>query len=173
MVRQTPAPILIGIGANLASQNCGSPAQTVQAAVRALDASPGVRVCACSRWFESAPVPLSDQPWYVNGVCQVQTDLSARALLDVLHRIEARFGRVRTQKNAARVLDLDLLAYGDLITAPDDDYTVPHARLQDRAFVLLPLRDVEPNWVDPRSQTSLKDLIAALSDQQVIRPVEP
>jgi len=165
--------ILIGIGANLPSQRYGSPIRTVEAALAALDAHPDICVMRRSRWFESAPVPLSDQPWYVNGACSVSTELSARALLDVLHGIEMRFGRVRSEKNAARVLDLDLLAYGHLVTTEAQGFNVPHPRLHERAFVLLPLRDLVPGWVHPRSGASLQDLIAALSDDQTIRPMEP
>ncbi|HEY9080776.1 2-amino-4-hydroxy-6-hydroxymethyldihydropteridine diphosphokinase [Magnetovibrio sp.] len=165
--------ILIALGANLPSARYGTPAQTIEAALAALDAHPAVRVRRRSRWFESAPVPISDQPWYVNGVCLVDTDLSPRALLDVLHAIEADFGRVRSEKNAPRVLDLDLLAYDDFVTADDQDFDVPHPRMHERAFVLLPLRDVVPGWIHPRTGATLDALIADLSDEQVIRAMEP
>ncbi|MBF0248606.1 MAG: 2-amino-4-hydroxy-6-hydroxymethyldihydropteridine diphosphokinase, partial [Alphaproteobacteria bacterium] len=87
--------ILIGIGANLPSPRFGQPRGTCDAAVEALAALDGVRVATRSRWFESAPVPISDQPWYVNGVCAVETRLSPDRLLAVLHGIEEDFGRVR------------------------------------------------------------------------------
>jgi len=175
MTMSTPpfGPILIGVGANLPSTRTGTPVQTVEAALIALDAHPNVRVRRRSRWFESAPVPISDQPWYVNGVCLVETDLSPRALLDVLHAIEADFGRVRAEKNAPRVLDLDLLAYGDFVTTDDQDFAVPHPRLHERAFVLLPLNDLLPGWSHPRTGTGLDALIAALDKAQIIRPMEP
>jgi len=169
----TMTSILIGIGANLPSARYATPIETVEAAVAALDAHPDVRVRRRSRWFESAPVPLSDQPWYVNGVCLVETNLCPRALLDVLHAIELEFGRVRTEKNAPRVLDLDLLAYDDFVTTEGDDFDVPHPRLGERAFVVLPLHDLVPGWSHPRTGVALDVLIAALDATQIIRPLEP
>ena len=165
--------ILIGIGANLPSARHGTPVQTVEAALAALCACDGMSVLRRSRWFESAPVPMSDQPWYVNGACIVETGLDAQGLLQVLHDIEADFGRVRTEKNAARVLDLDLLAYYDFISGDDAGFNVPHPRLQERAFVLLPLRDLVPGWTHPQSGASLDAMIAALPGDQVARPMEP
>lgn len=164
--------ILIGIGANLPSERFGTPLQTCEAALRALDSASGVRVVRRSRWFESAPVPASDQPWYVNGACVVETGLDARAVLDVLHQIEAEFGRIRGEKNAARVLDLDLLAYDDFISGANDAMDVPHARLHERAFVLRPLQDLVPGWVHPQTGADLESLIKALSPDQVARPIE-
>jgi len=165
--------ILIGIGANLPSARFGTPVQTVEAALTALDAHHDVRVLRRSRWFESAPVPMSDQPWYVNGACSVLTELNAQRLLEVLHDIEADFGRVRAEKNAARVLDLDLLAYDDFVSGESAGFNVPHPRLHERAFVLLPLRDVAPGWTHPGMGGSLEALIAALPSDQVARPMEP
>jgi len=166
-------PILIGVGANLPSARYGTPVQTVEAALKALDDHPNIRVCRRSRWFESAPVPISDQPWYVNGACLIETDLEPRAVLHVLHDIEAHFGRVRAEKNAPRVLDLDLLAFGDFLTDDDQDFDVPHPRLHERAFVLLPLRDLVPGWSHPRTNVALDDMIAELDEGQIIRPIEP
>lgn len=165
--------ILIGIGANLPSARYGTPVQTVEAALAALDTHNDARVLRRSRWFESAPVPMSDQPWYVNGACIVETNLDAKGLLQVLHDIEADFGRVRAEKNAARVLDLDLLAYDNLVSGDAEGFNVPHPRLHERAFVLLPLRDLAPGWTHPGTGTSLDVLIAALPGDQVARPMEP
>lgn len=164
--------ILIGIGANLPSEAYGSPLQTCEAALDALDNAPGVRVARRSRWFESAPVPISDQPWYVNGACIVETAHDARTLLDILHDIEADFGRVRTERNAARVLDLDLLAYDEQILTDESGMIVPHPRMDGRAFVLLPLQDLVPGWVHPQTGVLLADMIAALPPDQIARPVE-
>lgn len=165
--------ILIGIGANLPSKRYGTPVQTCEAALHALDRVDGVRVVRRSRWFESAPVPISDQPWYVNGVCIIETGLEPGALLDIMHHIEADFGRVRSEKNAPRVLDLDLLAYHDLITAADQGFTVPHPRMHERGFVLHPLADLVPGWAHPETGASLDALISALPDEQTTRPKEP
>src|SRR5579863_301505 len=101
--------ILIGLCGNLPS-GVGGPDATIAAAIEALGAE-GVRVTARSGNYRSAPVPASDQPWFVNAVIAVATELPPRALLAQLHRIEARFGRVRREVNGARPLDLDILAY--------------------------------------------------------------
>lgn len=164
--------ILIGIGANLPSERFGSPVQTCEAALAALDHVAGLRVVRRSRWYESAPVPISDQPWYVNGACILETQMAAKDVLKVLHDIETEFGRVRGQKNAARVLDLDLLVYHDLISADENALNVPHPRLHERAFVLLPLQDLVPGWQHPKTGAGLDDLISALSDDQIARPME-
>jgi len=162
--------VFIGIGANLPSDRFGAPAQTCAAAKDALMDLEGVQVLACSDWFESAPVPMSDQPWFINGVLQVQTDLSPVLLLQALHTIEAEFGRVRTERNAPRVLDLDLLAYGDVIHNGKGPQ-IPHPRLSERAFVLLPLVQIAPTWVHPKNGKTVQDLIANLPKDQLCRPL--
>jgi 2-amino-4-hydroxy-6-hydroxymethyldihydropteridine diphosphokinase len=162
-------PILIGLGSNLPSR-WGSPQATCEAALTALQAE-GLAVVRRSRWFESAPVPISDQPWYVNGVVEVETDFTPEALLAVLHRTEARFGRERRERNEARVIDLDLLAYGTRINDGPTPPLLPHPRATERSFVLLPLKDVAPGWIDPRSGRTVDDLIAALPKDQIARPV--
>lgn len=169
------APILIGLGANLPSE-AGPPAATLEAALARL-ASAGVLTLKRSRWFVSAPVPPSDQPWFVNGAASLATALDPAALLAALHRVEASFGRVRGVPNAARTLDLDLLAYGDLVQSPPDGPILPHPRLDQRAFVLLPLADIEPAWHHPASGRALGDLIRDLAvnhaaDSAVVRPLD-
>ena len=164
--------ILVGLGANLPSAQFGSPVETLEAALDALNDVENVRVLRRSRWFESAPVPMSDQPWYVNGACIVETSLNAAELLAVLHQIEADFGRVRAERNAPRVLDLDLLAYDDLITDEAAGFSVPHPRMHERGFVLLPIRDLAPGWTHPQSGSDLDSLIDALPIEQVTRPKE-
>jgi 2-amino-4-hydroxy-6-hydroxymethyldihydropteridine diphosphokinase len=162
-----PAAILIALGGNLPSK-VGSADLTLQAALDDLHAA-GVIIENCSRFYRSAPVPVSDQPDYINAVAQISTDLTPIALMAVLHEVEARFERVRGMRNAARTLDLDLLAYGDLIT---EQPMLPHPRLQDRAFVLLPLQDVAPDFIHPVSGRSLDDMLAALPSGQVCQPME-
>ena len=162
-------PILIGVGSNMPSR-WGPPRATCEAAFAALEAE-GIDIVARSRWYESAPVPISDQPWYVNGVAALDTDLSPEALLAVLHRTEQRFGRERRERNEARVIDLDLLAYGTRINDGPTPPLLPHPRATERSFVLLPLRDVAPDWVDPRTGRSVAELIAALPQDQIARAI--
>lgn len=101
--------IFIGVGSNLPSERYGSPLETCRAALAAVAAA-GVTISRRSRWYESAPVPPSGQPWFVNAVAEVATELPPESLLAILHGIEEKFGRVRRERNEARILDLDLLA---------------------------------------------------------------
>jgi 2-amino-4-hydroxy-6-hydroxymethyldihydropteridine diphosphokinase len=128
----------IGLGANL-----GDRERTIRAAVAELAAEPGVDVVAVSTLRETDPVgPVRDQPRFVNGAVAVETTLSARALLDLLLRLEAAHGRTREgPQGGPRTLDLDLLAYGDE-EIDEPGLTVPHPRLEEREFVLEPLREL-------------------------------
>lgn len=157
--------ILIAVGANLPSA-FGPPLVACRAALDRLEEK-GVRLVARSPFYETAPVPVSDQPWYVNGVAIAETDLPAADLLALLHGVEAEMGRVRSQRNAPRVIDLDLIAYDDLVT--EGNLTVPHPRLAERAFVLYPLRDVAPQWRHPVTGAAVDAMIAALPEGQVAR----
>lgn len=166
------APILVALGANLPSDRYGSPRQTLEAALVELERR-GVRVLRRSRWYESAPVPRSDQPWYVNGVAAVETSLDPDALLALLHRVEAEFGRIRGVRNAPRLIDLDLIAYGDEIRSGPEGPVLPHPRAAERAFVLLPLAEIAPGWRLPGDGRTVEALIAGLPPDQEIRPVAP
>jgi 2-amino-4-hydroxy-6-hydroxymethyldihydropteridine diphosphokinase len=160
--------ILIGLGANLPSA-AGGPLDTCLAALERLSGH-GVAIQAIAPWYESAPIPLSDQPWFLNGVARITTTLGPDELLEVLQDIEAAYGRLRTEANAARTLDLDLLAYGDLVRkAPAP--ILPHPRLHERAFVLMPLRDLAPDWKHPILGRTAAALAAGLAPGQLIRPL--
>ncbi|MBK17418.1 MAG: 2-amino-4-hydroxy-6-hydroxymethyldihydropteridine diphosphokinase [Rhodospirillaceae bacterium] len=159
--------IFIGIGGNLPSEKYGSTPEVLAKTLQVIDA----KVCAvvrCSPWYRSAPVPVSDQPDYLNAVLELSTELSANDLLAALHRVEEEIGRVRSAKNAARIVDLDLLAYDDQVIVSDAEngLSVPHPRLHERAFVLLPLKDLMPEWVHPASRLSISQLIRTLPADQ-------
>ena len=160
--------IFLGIGANLAGSGHPNALATCEAALLALPGV-GIRIEARSPWYESEPVPRSDQPWYVNAVLKAHSNLAPDALLTALHVVEARFGRLRGAANAARSLDLDLLDHQGRVSAEGEWPVLPHPRMDLRAFVLLPLRDLHPLWRHPRSDASLEALIAALPDGQAIR----
>jgi 2-amino-4-hydroxy-6-hydroxymethyldihydropteridine diphosphokinase len=156
--------ILIGLGGNLESVHYGAPRQTLAAALAAL-AGEGVRVVGRSGWYRSAPVPVSGQPWFVNAVAAIATRLGPFALLDRLQALEARFGRVRGARNAARILDLDLLDYcGRRIATPR--LTLPHPRMTERRFVLLPLVELAPGWRHPVSGMTAAQLLSRLPEGQ-------
>ena len=130
----------------------------------------GVTVRRRSRLWRSAPVPPSDQPWYINGVAEIATPLTAPKLLELLHKVERKFGRIRGETGAARTLDLDLLDYGGE-KRPDSTPALPHPRLADRAFVLYPLAEIAPGWRHPASGNPLHALILALPATQKIEPI--
>ena len=114
-------------------------------------------------------MPASDQPWYVNAVAEVVTKLAPDRLLLVLHEVEQAFGRVRSVANAARTIDLDLLDFrGEIAPGGPGRATLPHPRLQDRAFVLRPLADLAPGWRHPATGRPIQALLAALPAGQTI-----
>jgi len=150
----------IGLGANL-----GDPESQVRRAVAALADLPRTRLLASSSLYRSAPVGVGPQPDFVNAVAQVETGLPARDLLEELLTAEARAGRERPAPGAARTLDLDLLLYGDeLIDEPG--LVVPHPRMHERAFVLLPLAEIAADAVIPR-KGGVKTLLAACRNQKI------
>ena len=163
--------IFIGLGANLDGP-WGPPAASIARALAELPAR-GVTVTRRARLYRSAPVPASDQPWFVNTVAAVATDLSPDALLAVLHAVEAAAGRVRRERWEARVLDLDLLDHDGRVQAGGGpgQAVLPHPRLAGRAFVLLPLAELAPGWKHPVTGRSIGDLIAALDPAQPAKPV--
>ena len=159
--------ILVGIGSNLAAPGYQSPQDTARAAVAALPTI-GVAVVARSPWYLSEPVPASDQPWFANGVVVVTTELPPPVLLARLLALEARFGRERGARDAARTLDLDLLDYdGRLYATATLD--LPHPRLHERRFVLAPLCDIAPEWRHPRLGLTAAELLRRLPPGQPIR----
>ena len=164
------ARLFIGLGANLTPEGFATPQAGCEAATVMLG-DLGVDVIKMSRWYESAPVPPSDQPWYLNAVAEAITRFDAVETLSVLQNVEEQFGRTRSIRNAARVLDLDLLDFdGQIHDRPA--LTVPHPRMHLRAFVLLPLRELAGDWSHPRTGEDLDVLIAQLPPGQLIRLAE-
>lgn len=133
----------IGLGSNLAK-----PQQQLQDALRELDALPETSLLRSSGFYRSAPIGPGDQPDYVNAVAELETRLAPLQLLDGLQTIEAGHGRERTIRWGARTLDLDILLFGQqCIDLPR--LQVPHPRMAERNFVLLPLAELEPDLVIP------------------------
>jgi 2-amino-4-hydroxy-6-hydroxymethyldihydropteridine diphosphokinase len=140
-----PGPVVayVGLGANL-----GDPAAALQSALAAMNALPATKLLRASRTYRSAPVDAGG-PDFLNAVAELETSLPAPDLLEALRAVERAAGRERPYRNAPRTLDLDLLLYGDgRIASPW--LTVPHPRMRERAFVLLPLAELAPGRVDAR-----------------------
>ena len=150
----------IGLGANL-----NDPAAQVEYALAELDRLPGTRLLARSSLYASAPVGYVDQPDFINAVAQVETDLAPRALLVALLDIEHRHGRERSFRNAPRTLDLDLLLYGDA-HFHEEGLTLPHPRMHERGFVLLPLLEIAPDATIP-GRGRAADWLAGCADQNI------
>jgi 2-amino-4-hydroxy-6-hydroxymethyldihydropteridine diphosphokinase len=163
--------ILVALGANLPGP-AGPPLAQCEAALQRL-AEAGIKVVARSRWYESTPVPASDQPRYVNGVVAVRTQLGPTELLPVLHRVEDSLGRTRSVANAARAIDIDLLDYEGLVREGPEPPLLPHPRMAERGFVLRPLADIMPAWRHPVSGRAIGELLAALPFDAALRPIEP
>jgi len=164
--------ILVAVGANLPGPDGTPPIGTCRAAVAALDTLPGLRVRGLSRWYRTAPMPPSGQPDYINGVAHLTGPTEPDALLAALQALEARAGRIRGTPNAARTLDLDIIAMGTLVRdAPDP--IVPHPRAHERRFVLMPLAEVAPGWIHPVLGRTVEELIALLPDQDVRVAAQP
>ena len=159
--------ILIGIGSNLAASGYSSAQETGEAATAAL-LGIGVALRARSSWYASEPVPVSDQPWFVNAVAEVATELPPAELLARLLVLELRFGRQRSVRDAARTLDLDLLDY-DRLQCATPELVLPHPRLHVRRFVLMPLSEIAPTWRHPRLGLTAAELLAQLPPGQAIR----
>ena len=167
-------PILVALGANLPGKARASALETCCRALGLMH-DRGINVVARSQWYASAPVPAADQPDFVNSVAVVKSALQPMDLLIALHGIEDALGRVRTHRNAARVIDLDLIVHGDVCCG--DHYgtsqglVLPHPRLHERAFVLLPIAELFPDWCHPATGSTVGSLIAALPPGQRCTPI--
>ncbi len=148
----------VGLGANL-----GDAAATLRQAAHEIGVSPGIHAIRCSPFYRSEPVDASG-PVFVNAVAEIQTSLSPLELLDLLQHVEQMHGRERPYRNAPRTLDLDILLFGNE-SIDTQRLTIPHPRMHERAFVLRPLLDLNPDTVLPNG--SAKDLLEGCAGQRL------
>jgi len=182
---------VIALGANLNLRGSG-PKVTLQQAIAEL-ADRGVAIRATSRFFATPCFPPGAGPDYVNAAILIETDSTPTAVLDLLHRVEADFGRARQQRWGMRTLDLDLVCWDDRVLpdaetfdhwlnlpperqreAAPDRLILPHPRLQDRAFVLVPMADVAPGWRHPVLGLTVTEMVDRLPPGDVagVTPLE-
>ena len=146
----------IALGSNL-----GDSLATLENSLAVLGNTPGVNLLATSSWYQTKPVSEVPQPDYLNGCVTLNVQQTPEELLVLLQAIELQFGRVRKEKWGARTLDLDLLLYGDhQLDTPN--LTIPHPRMGERAFVLVPLAEIAPDWQEPSSGKAIAQLAAKL-----------
>ena len=170
---------LIAVGANLPSAT-GTALQTLEKSLE-LFLLESLQIRRISKWFSTPAFPAGSGPDFVNGAVMVETSLTPTGVLAALHRIEAAMGRTRENRWEPRLCDLDLIAYDDVIqpdletfqrwksldissqkTLTPDQLVLPHPRLQDRSFVLVPLNDIVPDWVHPVTGITVSEMLAAL-----------
>jgi len=161
----SPVTAFVALGSNL-----GDPAQQIRAALRALAGLPGTRLVRASSLYRNSPEGGRDQPEFMNAVAQIETSLGPRALLGRLLDIERDHGRVRDYPNAPRTLDLDIVLYGDS-EVREDGLTIPHPRMLERAFVLVPLAEIAPGAVVPGTGR-IADLLGKLDASGMVRLAE-
>ncbi|ACV61190.1 2-amino-4-hydroxy-6-hydroxymethyldihydropteridin epyrophosphokinase [Desulfofarcimen acetoxidans DSM 771] len=155
----------IGVGSNM-----GQTHDNIHKAINLLSQTPGVEVINAAPFYETEPVGYTEQNWFVNSVIEVYADLSPQDLLVRLQEIENMLGRVRTVHWGPRTMDLDLLLYGDE-RVEEVNLIVPHPRLTERAFVMVPLADLAPNLVMPGGETAAI-LAERLKKEQLVTNAE-
>jgi 2-amino-4-hydroxy-6-hydroxymethyldihydropteridine diphosphokinase len=154
--------IYLALGASIPSI-AGSPQDTLHATIAMLQ---GDEICvlSVSRFYETPAWPNPADPPFINAVLKIRTELTPAQLLMHIHSVEAHFGRTRIARNAPRTLDIDIVDYNGRIE--DGPPALPHPRAESRNFVLIPLRDVAPDWHHPLSGRSVDELIAALPEAE-------
>jgi 2-amino-4-hydroxy-6-hydroxymethyldihydropteridine diphosphokinase len=154
--------VTIALGSNL-----GSRLENLQGGLDVLFDAPGLALVAVSPVYETAPVGGPQQPDYLNAVLIATTTLPAHAVLERCHGVEAVFGRVREETWGPRTLDLDIIVYGDVVS-DDPELTLPHPRAHERAFVLAPWHDIDPDAEIP-SWGQVSDLLAKIGSADIQR----
>ena len=154
--------IFIALGSNLEN-----PKEQVKNGILSIKKINGIKILSESNLYETPPVGILDQPNFVNAVIKIHSDLNPYKLLDKLLKIENIAGRIRVGKNGPRILDLDILLFNDLILN-GKNLTIPHPRMHERLFVLMPLKDIDENIVIP-NHGAIKHIINKLTPENINR----
>ena len=155
----------IGIGSNL-----GEKVENCRRAIEAIGSDARNRVVGCSRLFRTEPVGKKDQEWFINGVAAVETAMSPRELLEFLLAVEKKMGRNRIERWGPRIIDLDILFFGDRVLN-EKGLQIPHPRLHERRFVMVPLKDIAPDLVHPIFQRTVSQILGELNATDEVSPV--
>ncbi len=158
--------IYLSLGSNL-----GDRAANLELAFAALPGN-GVRILRCSSIYETEPVDFLAQPWFLNCVVQAETSLAPRELLGAMHAIERSFGSKKIIPRGPRIMDLDILFYGTEVIHTEG-LEIPHPRLAERRFVLVPLAEIAPQFCHPALQKSAAQMLAATPDRSTVRIWQP
>lgn len=147
--------------------NQGNSLDILESSLNALDLIPGIELIQTSSWYQTKPVGTPQpQADYLNGCALLSTEQTPEELLAILQATEIQFGRVNKGTLQARTLDLDLLLYGDVVLNTPD-LTIPHPRMNERAFVLVPLAEIAPFWIEPRSGNKIAKLLKSVDTSGV------
>jgi len=167
MPRET---VFIGFGSNL-----GNRVDFCDRTVTLLSLLPHSQVIAVSSLYETEPVPDAGAPgesWFLNGVVQLETDVTPQSLLEICREIERSLGRDPEHRSGPRTIDLDILLYGDRVFQ-EQELVVPHPRLHLRRFVLEPMVELEPTLIHPALKQTVSQLLARLTDRHQVRRLDP
>ena len=155
----------VALGANLKKNKNLSLQENIQSALKYFP-DQSIKLIEMSNWYKSEPFPKLNQPWYINAVVKIATNKSPENLLNSLHEIEDQFGRKRNKLNEARTLDLDLIDFNGIVNK--ENPILPHPRMHLRKFVLMPLKDIEPQWLHPCFKSKIDKLLLLYTKNQKI-----
>jgi len=156
--------VFIGLGSNL-----GDRESNLRRALELLEQR--MKLLKVSSLYESEPMYKKDQPWFVNCVAKFETYLTPKELLEYLHEVEKKLGREKNVRYGPRSIDLDILFYGDEIVEKND-LKIPHPKVQERRFVLVPLEELDPDYIHPIYRSSVTTLLANLNSKEIVRKLE-
>ena len=156
----------IGIGSNL-----GNPEENCTKAIEKISSIKDIKIISKSSFYQTEPIGGVQQDWFVNSAIEIETDLSPENLLSVLLSLELAMGRTRKEKWGPRLIDLDLLFYGNLVL-DNKDLTLPHPEIQNRKFVLIPMSEIAENLIHPTLKKTIKTLLQASSDLAIVKKIK-
>jgi 2-amino-4-hydroxy-6-hydroxymethyldihydropteridine diphosphokinase len=157
------ARIFIGLGSNV-----GDRLQYLQRALKLLNAVPALRLVACSSVYETEPVGKKDQPIFLNAVVEFLSDAPPQELLRIAKEIEVQLGRTVTERWGPREIDIDVLYYGDVVVK-DAELCLPHPEAANRRFVLIPLKEIAADFIDPLHKRTIDELLRCCPDTSAVR----